>query len=66
MAPEQVLSRYLLPLAERKHVVQALAVLGMKCAVVHLTQGAIVYRLRVTGAFSVLVAARFLVAAQLG
>ena len=61
--PEQVLLRYLLPLAEQKHAVQALAVLGLAYAAALLAHGAIVYRLRVTGAFPVSVAARSLVLA---
>ena len=63
MAPEQVLLRYLLPLSERKHAVQALAMLGLAYAAALLAHGAIVYRLRVTGAFPVSVAARSLVLA---
>ena len=61
--PGQVPLRYLLPLSERKHAVQALAVLGLAYAAALLAHGAIVYRLRVTGAFPVSVAARSLVLA---
>ena len=64
MSFEQVSLQFLLPLSERKHAVQALAVLGMKCAVVHLAQGVSVYRLCGNGVFPVPVVARFLVAAQ--
>lgn len=53
-------------LAVQMHASQALVVLGMKCAVVHLTQGAIVYRLRGNGVFPEPAAAHFPVSAQLG
>ena len=62
--PEQVLLRYLLPLAEQKHAVQALVVLGLAYAAAFPIQGAVVYHLRGNGAFPVPVAARFLVAAR--
>ena len=62
----QVALQFLLPLFERKHAVQALVVLGMKCAVVHLAQGAIVYRLSGNGVFPEPAAAHFPVSAQLG
>ncbi len=48
-----------LPLSERKHAVQALAVLGLAYAAAFPIQGAIVYRLRGNGVFPVPVAARF-------
>lgn len=62
---EQVLLRYLLPLAEQKHAVQALVVLGLAYAAAFPIQGAVVYHLRGNGAFPVPVAVRFLIAAQL-
>ena len=53
-------------LAVQMHAAQALVVLGMKCAVVHLIQGAIVYRLRGNGVFPEPAAVHFPVLAQLG
>lgn len=64
--PEQVLLRYLLPLAEQKHAVQALVVLGLAYAAAFPIQSAIVYRLRVNGVFLVSAVVRFPMLAQLG
>ena len=63
--PEQVLLRYLLPLAEQKHAVQSLVVLGLAYAAAFPIQGAVVYHLRGNGAFPVSVVAHFPVAEHL-
>ena len=64
--PGQVPLRYLLPLSERKHAVQALVVLGLAYAAAFPIQSAIVYRLRVNGVFLVSAVVRFPMLAQLG
>ena len=62
----QVALQFLLQLAERKHVVQALAVLGMKCAVVHLAHGVSVHHLRGNEVIPEPAAVRSPVSARLG
>ena len=62
----QVALQFLLPLSERKHAVQALAVLGLAYAAAFPIQGAIVYHLRGNEVFPVPVAVHFPVLAQLG
>ena len=65
MTLEQVLLRYLLPLAEQKHAVQALAVPRLAYAAAFPIQGA-VYHLCGNGTFPLPVVARFPMLAQLG
>lgn len=66
MAPEQVLLRYLLPLAEQKHAAPAPVVPGLACAAALLARSVSVYRLGANGAFPVPVAVHFPVVARLG
>ena len=63
--PEQVLLRYLLPLAEQKHAVQALVVLGLAYAAAFPIQGAIVYHPCANEVFPVPVAVHFPVLATI-
>ena len=66
LAPEQVLLRYLLPLAEQKHAAPAPVVPGLACAAALLARSVSVYRLGANGAFPVPVAVHFPVVARLG